>query len=128
MSVMECGREGCKSIMCDRLLRLPEMSSYICDSCYAELLEFKRDDWPALMSELELHRRITGFMNTPVGRHRIMDISEVDRKFRELTGELSAQAEALRQEEGESASPSKRHPGQLVQRGASPNGRYVIRR
>jgi superfamily II helicase len=36
MSVLECDRNGCSNIMCDRFSY--EYDSYICNECYNELL------------------------------------------------------------------------------------------
>lgn len=35
MSVMQCDREGCESIMCDRY---SSQYGYICDECFKELI------------------------------------------------------------------------------------------
>jgi len=59
MSVMECDRNGCEQIMCDRLIL--EGSRHICEECYDELLMAK-DNWPKKTLVSDVRDRIIQFM------------------------------------------------------------------
>lgn len=85
MGVMRCDREGCDSIMCDRCIL--ESTAYICNSCWAELLECKRA-WELPMSEAEVEQKIRDFMETPPGTYSpIEDGDRLDAVFFRLTGQ-----------------------------------------
>ncbi len=40
MSVLSCDRKGCRNVMCDRL---SHRYGYICNDCFQELVESKKD-------------------------------------------------------------------------------------
>jgi CTP:molybdopterin cytidylyltransferase MocA len=55
---------------------------YICNSCFEELLAFKKN-WPSRMSVLEMRHRIEDFMRTPPGNY--VEVN-TDEEFEKLTG------------------------------------------
>ena len=82
MGVMECDREGCESIMCRRIIL---DNQYICDSCYEELLEYKRS-WPSHMTKDRVRLLIEHFMasrSAPIP----LDEEGIDAEFARLTGD-----------------------------------------
>ena len=81
MGVMACDRVGCESIMCDRLIL--DGSRYLCDSCYDELLEWKRS-WPSHMTKDKVRALIEQFMESqsaPIP----LDEDGIDAEFERLT-------------------------------------------
>ena len=80
MSVLECDRLGCEEIMCNHLIL--DGKKYICNSCFEELLEFKKT-WTEEMKKGEIRNKIEYFMNeTKPGEFSKCD---VDSEFRRLT-------------------------------------------
>jgi hypothetical protein len=86
MGVMACDRSYCEHIMCDRLIL--GSSIHICDSCWQELLEFRKT-WPDTMTTADVEDRIRKYMNTPVGSHRTLDAEGIEAEFRRLTGQAN---------------------------------------
>lgn len=79
---MECDREGCESIMCRRIIL---DNQYICDSCFEELLEWKRS-WPSHMTKDRVRKLIEEFMDSrsaPIP----LDAAGIDDEFARLTGD-----------------------------------------
>ena len=81
MGVMPCSRECCDEIMCRRYM---DGLGYICDDCFAELVEY-RATWPERMSVAEIGQRISDFMRTVPGAHRLIDAAGVEAEFKRLT-------------------------------------------
>jgi hypothetical protein len=50
MSVLDCNRNGCHNIMCNRF---SHEYGYICDNCFDELVESRLIDISAFMDSLE---------------------------------------------------------------------------
>lgn len=63
MGVLRCDREGCRNIMCDRLLQFERGRMYICHDCF-EQLEGLSKSWPWTLMRHELEERIRDFMDT----------------------------------------------------------------
>ena len=88
MSVLACDRGNCPNIMCDRLILqgTRDGSRYICNSCYDELLEFKKT-WEPPMTAQEVEAKIREFMATNPGAYRVFnDEGDIDAEFDKLTG------------------------------------------
>lgn len=61
MSVMQCYRRGCESVLCQRLIL---KHFYICEDCWNELCALKRSTFVPGMTGAELHAKIMAFMRT----------------------------------------------------------------
>lgn len=61
MSVLACGRRGCEHIMCSKLV---DGQSYICSSCYEELIALK-STWGSDLRVEDVKDEILKFMETP---------------------------------------------------------------
>lgn len=82
MGVMTCGRDGCRNILCDRTITHSDYSSsYICDECWEELMNFK-DTLTPPMTERDVREAIDGFMDTEKGKHSKPDHCDIDEVFR----------------------------------------------
>jgi len=55
MSVLECDRNGCEKIMCDRL---SHTHGYICSECFEELLRSNETDIEKFMSSNKASKNI----------------------------------------------------------------------
>lgn len=82
MGVMQCSRSGCDEIMCDRLIN---GRNYICNTCFTELVDWKREHWPDTMTIVELTERIQNFLSTEKGSHRVLDAAEIEKEFQRIT-------------------------------------------
>ena len=81
MGVMECNRNGCRNIMCERLF---DNRRYICEECWRELLEHRKS-WPASMQRSDVKGIIERFLETDVGTHSPpLTADEVDAEFKRL--------------------------------------------
>lgn len=80
MSVLECDRGNCTSIMCDKLI----LGKYICDDCWQELLNAKKK-WPTTMKKAEVRGFMEDFMKSQVGDYNDLDIIDIEKEFRRLT-------------------------------------------
>lgn len=77
MGVLECDREGCDNIMCDRFSW--QLQKYICRDCFRELIEFlKRSNVVNLQT-------IESFMALPKNNSIGPNMAEVIEKFAEET-------------------------------------------
>ena len=81
MSVLECDRNRCTEIMCDKLIL--NGTRYICWDCWHELQKLK-ETWPKRMSAAEVEQRIRDFMASPKGSYTEVD---TDEEFYRLTEE-----------------------------------------
>lgn len=83
MGVMECRRAGCDQIMCDVLLF---SKYYICDYCYADLLETKKTwDGVAVRDVSDLVMKFLDTKKSVSGRpHLSTDPEDVEREFNSI--------------------------------------------
>lgn len=83
MGAMACDRNGCEHVMCRRTIF--DGALYICDACYAELLEFK-ETWGADVRPSDVRSSIAWFMRECAPGTYGQEPETVDEAFARLTG------------------------------------------
>jgi len=79
MGVMECERKGCEQILCRRMVC---DNRYICESCYEDLLEYKKT-WPSTMTKDKVRQLIVAFMESECAPIPL-DEDGIDEEFNRL--------------------------------------------
>jgi hypothetical protein len=85
MGSMKCDRVDCEHIMCDKMVLGGSM--YICDTCYSELVNYRKTDevWRDVMRSANIRKLIEAFMETPPGTYD-STLVNTDEEFNRLTG------------------------------------------
>jgi len=81
MSVLSCGRRGCREIMCRHLILYNKY--YICTDCLEELRQLK-NEWPVELTQKQVEDRIEGFMCSQKSNIKILSREEIDGVFESL--------------------------------------------
>jgi hypothetical protein len=80
MSILNCDRQGCENVMCDRVVM---KHTRICDDCYRELLQWRRT-WPMELSAVDIRFRVESFFRTSPGSMIVLRGTDIEDEFRRL--------------------------------------------